>query len=116
MGRGEVSRRCDAAALAPRAGRALSGAGRPRTGAGPGIRDGTGMARIDGKSGETSSLPSGPYVDWYEAWLAQHGKRSVAEAAARARAERQVRLIVRLFVGWAAVVTAATFASIWWVM
>ena len=63
-----------------------------------------------------TSLPSGPYVDWYETWLAQHGKRSAAEAAARAKAERQMRLIVRLFVGWAAVVTAAAFASVWWVM
>jgi hypothetical protein len=74
------------------------------------------MARMDRERSEVTSLPSGPYVDWYETWLAQHGRRATAEAAARARAERQVRLIVRLFVGWAAVVTTATFASIWWVM
>lgn len=74
------------------------------------------MAWIDAKHTEATSLPSGPYVDWYEAWLLQHGRRAQAEAAARARAERQERLIVRLFVGWAAVVTAATFASIWWML
>lgn len=71
------------------------------------------MARRDGQHDETTLLPTGPYVDWYETWLAQHGKRAQAEAAARAKAERQERLIIRLFVGWAAVVTAATFASIW---
>ena len=65
---------------------------------------------------EVTSLPSGPYVDWYETWLAQHSRRSRAEAAARARAERQVRWIIRGFAGWAAVVTAATFASIWWML
>jgi hypothetical protein len=74
------------------------------------------MAGMDGERGKVTSLPSGPYVDWYETWLAQHGKRSKAEAAARAKAERQVRLIVRLFVGWAVVVTTATFASIWWML
>lgn len=74
------------------------------------------MARMDGEHGEATSLPSGPYVDWYETWLAQHGRRSKAEAAALAKTERQVRLIIRLFVVWAAVVTAATFASIWWMM
>jgi hypothetical protein len=74
------------------------------------------MAGMGREHDETTSLPSGPYVDWYETWLVQHGRRAQAEAAARAKADRQVRLIVRLFVGWAAVVTVATFAAIWWML
>ncbi|WP_237478760.1 hypothetical protein [Lichenibacterium dinghuense] len=74
------------------------------------------MARMDIERGEATPLPTGPYVDWYETWLAQHGRRAKAEEAARLKAERQVRLIIRLFVCWAAVVTAATFASIWWML
>ena len=74
------------------------------------------MVGSDGERDEVTSLPSGPYVDWYEAWLAQHGRRARAEEAARLKAERQMRLIIRLFVCWAAVVTAATFAAIWWML
>ncbi len=80
------------------------------------MKGGTGMARTDRDRGEATSLPSGPYVDWYETWLAQHGRRAAADEAARVKAKRQERLIVRLFVGWAAVVTAATFASVWWML
>ncbi len=74
------------------------------------------MARRTGEHTDATALPSGPYVDWYETWLLQHGRRAQAEAAARARAERQERWLIRIFIGWAVVVTGATFASIWWML